>query len=146
MRFQVPQFIEFEDKIFGPLTLKQFIYLGGAGGFTVILFILLPSFLAVIISIPIVLLGVALAFYKINNKPFIEMLEAFFAYTFKEKLYIWKKEEKTTQTAQKKAVGGTDAFIPKISNSKLKDMGWNLDIQDPHQLAENQKTGGGRNI
>src|SRR3989338_737591 len=26
MQFQVPQFIEVEDKIFGPLTLKQFFY------------------------------------------------------------------------------------------------------------------------
>jgi len=28
MQFQVPQFIEIEDKIFGPLTLKQFLYFG----------------------------------------------------------------------------------------------------------------------
>ena len=32
MRFQVPQFIEIESKIFGPLTFKQFIYLAGGGG------------------------------------------------------------------------------------------------------------------
>ena len=32
MQFQVPQFIEIEDKIIGPFTVKQFIYLvGGAG-------------------------------------------------------------------------------------------------------------------
>ncbi|TSC80302.1 MAG: hypothetical protein G01um101429_152 [Parcubacteria group bacterium Gr01-1014_29] len=31
-QFQVPQFIEVEDKIFGPLTTKQFFYLLGGGG------------------------------------------------------------------------------------------------------------------
>ena len=32
MRFSVPQFIDVEDKIFGPLTLKQGIYRVGAVG------------------------------------------------------------------------------------------------------------------
>jgi len=32
MRFEVPQFIEVEDKIFGPFTWKQFIYLMGGEG------------------------------------------------------------------------------------------------------------------
>src|SRR3989344_2665997 len=34
MEYQVPQFIEVEDKIIGPLTLKQFIYLAGEAGFS----------------------------------------------------------------------------------------------------------------
>jgi hypothetical protein len=29
MQFRVPQFIDIEDKLFGPLTFKQFIYLAG---------------------------------------------------------------------------------------------------------------------
>ena len=47
MRFQVPQFIEVEDKIFGPLTLKQFIYLAGAGGLVFVLWRVLPLFVAI---------------------------------------------------------------------------------------------------
>ena len=31
MQFQVPQFIETEDKVVGPLTLRQFMYIAGAG-------------------------------------------------------------------------------------------------------------------
>ena len=34
MQFSVPQFVEVEDKIIGPLTLKQFLVLLG-GGFVV---------------------------------------------------------------------------------------------------------------
>jgi len=32
MRFEVPQFIDVEDKLFGPLTFTQFVYLAGSGG------------------------------------------------------------------------------------------------------------------
>src|SRR3989338_9198817 len=94
MRFQVPQFIEVEDKIFGPLTFKQFIYIAGGAGIGVVLFIFLPKFLAILIFLPIAIFTAALAFYKVNDKPFINMVEAFVKYHFTNKLYIWKKEEK----------------------------------------------------
>ncbi|PIQ67093.1 MAG: hypothetical protein COV95_00585, partial [Candidatus Zambryskibacteria bacterium CG11_big_fil_rev_8_21_14_0_20_40_24] len=71
MRFQVPQYIEVEDKIFGPFTLKQFIYMAGGAGGAVAAFSLLPSFLAILIAVPLVLLSAALTFVKINNRPFI---------------------------------------------------------------------------
>ena len=48
MRFQVPQFIEVEDKIFGPLTLKQFIYVFGGGGLCFVFYTFLPLILAVV--------------------------------------------------------------------------------------------------
>ena len=94
MRFQVPQFIEVEDKIFGPLTFKQFIYLAGGVGICVISFIFLPKFLAILISLPVAAFSAALAFYKINSKPFINVVEAFVKYSMTNKLYIWKKEDK----------------------------------------------------
>ena len=77
MRFQVPQFIEVEDKLFGPLTFKQFIYVAGGVGLCVILFIFLPTFLAILLSLPIGAFSAALAFFKINDKPFINVVEAF---------------------------------------------------------------------
>lgn len=80
MRFQVPQFIEVEDKIFGPLTFKQFIYLAGGGGMIAILFTLLPKILAFFVSLPILAVALALAFYRVNNRPFISTMESFFKY------------------------------------------------------------------
>ena len=99
MRFQVPQFIEIEDKLFGPLTFKQFVYVAGGVGLSVILFLFLPTFLAIIIALPIVLFAAALAFYKVNSKPFVNVVEAFVKYTLTNKLYIWKKEEKAVKGA-----------------------------------------------
>jgi hypothetical protein len=93
MRFKVPQFIDVEDKLFGNLTLKQFIYLAGGGGLAYLSFRFIPGFLAIIIGAALALFGVALAFYKMNDRPFILTLEAMFKYIIKPRLYLWKKKE-----------------------------------------------------
>lgn len=131
MRFQVPQFIEVEDKIFGPLTFKQFIYVAGGVGLCVILFLLLPKFLAILIGLPILIFSVALAFYKMNDKPFINTVEAFVKYQMTNKLYIWKKEEKSPVSrgmSDKRPVD--QVYVPKLSDSKLKELTWSLDIKE----------------
>lgn len=142
MRFQVPQFIEVEDKIFGPLTFKQFIYVGGGAGIAAVLFILLPNLLAFFISAPIVIFALALAFFKVNEKPFIHVAEAFFKYTFGSKLYIWKKEERkpVPKTVAERQSEIDQMFVPKLSESKLKDLTWQLDIKEnQNPITKNQK-------
>ena len=57
MQFQVPQFIEVEDKIFGPLTFKQFIYMGGGLSTAYVFWHLLPIYIAA----PLILASVGLA-------------------------------------------------------------------------------------
>ena len=131
MRFQVPQFIEIEDKLFGPLTFKQFIYLAGGVGFSVVLFLFLPKFLAIIIALPIILFAAALAFYKVNDKPFANMVEAFVKYALTDKLYIWKKEPpslKSSGEPREKKI--EQVYVPKLSESKLKELTWSLDIKE----------------
>ena len=97
MRFQVPQFTEVEDKIVGPLTLKQFIYLAGA------------------------------AFYKINNRPFIRVVESFLKYILTSRLYIWKHEQRAITPEE--SASATPVFVPKLSESKLRDLSWGLEVK-----------------
>lgn len=133
MRFQVPQFIEVEDKIFGPLTFKQFIYVAGGAGVCVVLFIFLPKFLAILISLPVAIFSAALAFYKVNDKPFINMVESFVKYTLTDKLFIWKKEDKAMDSNQKtmdREKPIEQVYVPKLSESKLKELTWSLDIKE----------------
>ncbi len=136
MRFQVPQFIEVEDKIFGPLTFKQFIYMAGGVGLSVVLFLFLPRFLAIIIALPVIIFSATLAFYKVNDKPFINVVEAFFKYSLANKLYIWKKDTSIAQArAQQSAASRPDmpidqVQVPKLSESKLKELTWSLDIKE----------------
>ena len=141
MQYQVPQFIEVEDKIFGPLTLKQFIYIAGGGGLSFAIYKFLGSLIFSFIPILVVMaFSLALAFYKINNKPFIYVVEAAFKYYTSAKLFIWRKVDKTTsenpaQEAQKYA----SVMVPKISDSKLKDLTWSLDIKESMYTNKNQK-------
>jgi hypothetical protein len=132
MYFQVPQFIDIEDKIFGPLTFKQFIYVLGGGAAVFVLFKLLPNLIAFIIAAPILVFALALAFYKVNNRPFVEIVQAWVAYKLGTKLYTWKHREveqkKDTGTPVDQEVGFD--YVPKISQSKLKEMTWSLDILD----------------
>jgi hypothetical protein len=130
MRFQVPQFIEVEDKIFGPLTFKQFIYIAGAIAIGVIFFTILPRFIAFLVAAPIVIFGLALAFYKVNEKPFISLVEAFFSYTLGSKLYIWKKEERKPVPHQEQKLVPKQVQVPKYSASRLKDLSFALDIKE----------------
>lgn len=130
MRFQIPQFIDVEDKIFGPFTLKQFIYLAGGAAVGVIGVVLFGVFFGLLITSPIIVLSAALAFYKVNNRPFINFLESAFKYSTQKKLYIWKKQEK--EEVQTEAGGQSkysDLYVPNLSSSKLKDMNWELDVK-----------------
>ncbi|MDP2815081.1 MAG: PrgI family protein [Rectinemataceae bacterium] len=128
MEYQIPQFIEVEDKIFGPFTLKQFIYVAGGVGLCAIVLLYLPLWLGVIIGLPVGGLTLALAFYKINNKPFVEIMEAAFNYYIGDRLYLWKKEK--NQVDAPVVVKPVDPAKLGLTQSKLKDLAWSLDIKD----------------
>jgi phosphate/sulfate permease len=145
MRFQVPQFIEVEDKIFGPLTIRQFIYLlGGAGASFIVYKVIGSIIISAVFVIPIIGFALALTFYKINNKPFINVVEAAFGYYIGSKLYIWKKVEKPVIAKETNGIPQISDFsVPKLSDSKLKDLTWSLDIkqsQNPAQGKGNKQT------
>lgn len=141
MEYQVPQFIEVEDKIFGPFTLKQFIYLAGGAGLTVLVFLTLPILVAGVIAVPVVALVLALSFYRMNNKPFIEIVEAAFNYSISKRLYLWRRDEKaatdaaTAQAAQQlraEELARRPQALP-VTQNKLRDLAWSLDVQDRTQ-------------
>jgi len=69
MRFQVPQFIETEEKIIGPLTLKQFFWIGGGASILFILFISFNFVIFIILGLPITLVAILMAFLKVDGIP-----------------------------------------------------------------------------
>lgn len=132
-QFQVPQFIEVEDKLFGPLTFKQFLYLAGGIGISFILYAWLPFIAAILPIAGVISISLALAFVKYNGRPFISTLEAFVKYILSSKLYVWKKEEEKTNRASsqpiKPAEVGKELKIPKLSEGKLSELAWSLDVK-----------------
>jgi hypothetical protein len=133
MNFQVPQFIEVEDKIFGPLSFRQFLYIvGGAGlGYIFFNFTFLPAPIRLIPALLALAFGLALAFYKVNNRPLIYALEAAFWYYTHSRLYLWKKSaQKSKPTAAIKTAETASPNLEKLSGSRLKDLSWSLDVNE----------------
>ena len=133
MQFKVPQFLDIEDKIFGPFTFSQFVYLAGGAGLCFTLFKLLGFLFGAIPILAVAGTALALTFYRPNNKPLIFMLESGFKYFTQNKLYIWKKSGTRKTSPPAPLLGGEGGERPgevKLSGSKLRDLAWSLDVLD----------------
>jgi NAD/NADP transhydrogenase beta subunit len=96
MRFTIPQFIEHETKIAGPLTFKQFMYIGMAGAAIFLLYFSMAATnfaLFLLLAIIIALIALGLAFIKIGGRTLPVILANFFRFLIAPKKYIWKKKE-----------------------------------------------------
>ena len=133
MQFQVPQFIEVEDKIFGPLTFKQFIYVGGGLGACYIFWRILPIYFAAPLIACVGGLTAGLAFFQLNGRPFIVGLENGFFFLIRSKLYLWNNARKKTTASPvigRLAQAGSEIYVPKLAGSKLHELAWSLDIKE----------------
>lgn len=147
MEYQVPQFIEVEDKLVGPLTLKQFLYLAGSAGLCVVFFAYLPFFLAFVLSLPVAGIGGGLAFYKVNGKPLIDVIEAGFNYYTSKRLMLWKYTAPTKEAdAAAAATAATAAAearpvrgAPRLTRGKLSELAWSLDVPLGSDAAQPQR-------
>ncbi|MBI2628291.1 MAG: PrgI family protein [Candidatus Niyogibacteria bacterium] len=129
MQYQVPQFTEVEDKIFGPLTFKQFVYILGAAASAFLFWRLLPKWLAVLLIVPISGFFLALAFLKINGQPLLKVLTSALNFSIGSRLYIWKKTEEKPLEKKEETLAEKEALaLPKLTESKLKELAWSLDI------------------
>ena len=140
MRFQVPQYLDIEDKIIGPLTLKQFIYLLVGGGVLFLLYTILKFSVFIIVAIPIGSFVLLLAFYKIGNQKFISFVTNFLGFISKPNIYTWKK------FSPKKTNVETES-MPKIikkgkplkqapEKGELQDLWWKVEISKPKNSAQ----------
>jgi hypothetical protein len=138
MQYHVPQFLEVEDKVFGFITMKQFLYILGGLAISYLAYTYLKIYLAVPIIIVFVTFGLALAFYKPYNKPFMFMVEAFLTYASSPRLYIWKKIPKINKGgAAKDKKEDQGVYIPPLTESNLKELAWSLDIKE-HDVKKTQ--------
>lgn len=91
MLFNIPQFIDKEDKIVGPLTAKQLGWMFGAGGVMLLLWAVLDTSAFIVASIPVIAIFGALAFYRPNNMSLIAFIFSSVQFFFRPKMYIWKR-------------------------------------------------------
>ena len=135
MQFKVPQFLDVEDKIFGPFTFKEFIYLVGGAGLCYVIYKAMGLLLGFIPIAIVAGLAGALTFYRPNGKPFILMLESGFKYLTQNKLFVWKrrmvkKEKQPTKYELEKKQSALGLSRKQLGGSKLRDLAWSLDVLD----------------
>jgi ABC-type transport system substrate-binding protein len=97
MQYPVPQFTDVEDRIIGPLTLKQFgiVFLAGViifVGYSATKSILVLIFLAVLFGVP----ALALAFLPFNGRPIYNTLGNLAKFMSSPKLLIFHKEAQSS--------------------------------------------------
>lgn len=70
-QFVVPQFLDVEPRIIGPITARQFLIMLGVTLLEFIIYRLLLSPLAMVaVGIPVLATGIIFAFAKVNGQPF----------------------------------------------------------------------------
>lgn len=128
-QYQVPQFIDMEDRIIGPLTLKQFLYLAFAGALLFVAWFIFNIYIWIAIAIPLIAAAMAFAFLKINDRPFIYFFMSFVNYYIKPRLYVFSTVPAPvrTKTEEKPIVEAPQAPEEKITRSKLKELALSLD-------------------
>jgi hypothetical protein len=139
MRFSVPQFIDIEDKIFGPLTIKQAIYLVGAGGGTYLAYATLGGLGVVFVGLPLIGFSILLGFVQVNNRPFVSIVTAAFFYKTKRKLYLWKKtppKQAGTATPQADMLPSQKVTAPETTQSKLRALAFSLDTEEGYATKD----------
>lgn len=102
MQFQVPQFIETENKIVGPLTLKQFAFVGAGGIVSAILYFTLQTWLWFLGTLIILAIVIAFVFVKIQGRPFLNVVLSAFHFYWRPQTYVWQPEHPTVHASDKR--------------------------------------------
>jgi hypothetical protein len=96
MQFTVPQFIDHESPVVGPMTMKQFGMLLGGGGIVFFLYLFIGRkyfFIFIVAALFIMSLSTALAFVRVNQKTLLSVFGNIISFSFGPKLYLWKRKE-----------------------------------------------------
>lgn len=129
MMFSVPQFIDVEDKIVGPLTWKQLGWMIGLGVVIMVLFRYFDTALFIVLAIPTVLVFVAFAFYKPNGFPMTTFVFYFILFLFRPKIAIWRRsaEAKPEVKPRDVSLSNKTAQSKKMSEGSLRTFAEILD-------------------
>jgi hypothetical protein len=91
MQYAVPQFIDSEDKLIGPFSLKQFGIVFAVGIIDVIIFKLFGvGVVLIVFGVPIAIAGLGIAFIPFNGRQVYQMFPMFISFFTKPRVYIFR--------------------------------------------------------
>ncbi len=139
MEFRVPQFIEHDPKMLGPLTLKQSIFVGIAFGGALVLYPLLAKnnfFIYVLLCAAMFGIAIALAFIKIEGQNVPVVGKNFANFSVNAKMFIWKRKEspvflsiKNGHSMEKTDVLGKKSNLKMTQQGKMEELIKKIDFE-----------------
>ena len=141
-QFVVPQFIDVEDKILGPITTRQFVLMIVAGLFLVIAYKLFDISLFVLTVLIVCGLVGLFGFYKVNGRPFHLFLSSFIQVGVKAKLRVWNKTDEiiTVTDAGDTAPVARPQARPRLSRTRLAELALQVDTGGIYQAESLEKS------
>lgn len=126
-QFVVPQFIDVEDKIFGPITTRQFIILLSTGLLLFIVFKLADLALFIFLAVLLGGMAVVVAFVRINGQPFHFFLLNIIQTLRRPSRRLWYKsyaKAELTDLIQSGKFAVVEAVkeVPRMSYSRIRDL------------------------
>ncbi|MCD4706025.1 PrgI family protein [bacterium] len=108
-QFVVPQFIDIENKILGPITIRQFILLMGALLLSTVFYKFVDFIIFILLSALMFGIASIFAFTRVNGRPIHYFLLNFIQTSIRPKRRVWCKDF------------GIDEFRARIAEKKNKD-------------------------
>lgn len=144
MQFVVPQFIEVESKVIGPISVRQFIIMLATGGIIFIWYSLFSTVFFIGLGVVTFAIGVVFAFVKINSQPFHQFALSAIQTAKRPALALWRREinrvivVKMTRKDKKKDKDN-EPFTPKgeVSASHLAELSLIVDTAGQYSPATN---------
>ncbi len=125
-QFVVPQFIDNEDKILGPITVRQFVIVLVTALLLVLLSKLLLFTYFVLSALVVGGFGAALAFVKVNGRPFHYFILNLAQIALRPALRVWKLEAMIPNNKKEEVIDKTPppkVVKPKqVSGSRLSEL------------------------
>jgi PrgI family protein len=123
----VPQFIDKEDRIIGPITVRQFLICLLSAGVIFVEYKLLETAFFILAALPTVALAGTFAFIRINGQPFHLFFVNFLQSQVRPKLRVWNKSLSLSEIRGAQQVVGLPA-VEKVkpkkrpTSSRLRDL------------------------
>ncbi len=132
-QFTVPQFIDVEDKVIGPITVRQFIIILFSAALIAISYKLLYFTSFIVVTVFILFVTVVIAFAKVNGVHFHLFLINFLITLFKSNVRVWNnsfgKEYLRIETEKIVSHTKENTIEKRYNSSRLTELSLIVDTQ-----------------
>jgi hypothetical protein len=140
LQFKVPQNIDMQDRILGPLTMIQFVYAVVGFGTCYAIFMSTPKPLSYLLITPIAFFVICLDFVKVNERPFLDFFVAAMEYLAVPKKRFWHQNLGSSDLEIEIYHINQNAEKPvahkEISHNQIEELAQKIDNFDQSQLIK----------